>query len=392
MRRAFSLIVLTILLAHGSSAGPALAGTSPSWVRAWTSSLWEAKPEQRVAIDRQTIRASLRVGAAGSAIRIRLANDFASEPLRIGAVRVTTERGRSARVLFNSKTGGLIASDAPLLSDAVDVPVSAFESITISVYIDQAVALTSIHADRGDQTMISVRGDFTAAAVMPGTTMTATRPLLAGVDVLASTTRPVIVAFGDSITDNAGCSIDGATMCSWPDVLARRLSAARMRHVVVNQGIGGNRLVTRSTGPNAQARFDRDVLAIPGVSHVVILEGINDIRAAATTGVGAPELIDSYRQLIARAHEHGIKVIGMTVLPFGGNARYSDASEAVRQAVNNWIRTAGMFDAIVDLDAVVRDPANPQRLLDAYDSGDHLHPNARGEIAMGAAISLLLFM
>src|SRR5690606_31178538 len=195
------------------------------------------------------------------------------------------------------------------------------------------------------------------------------RPLLAGVDVLGKAARPVIVAFGDSITDNTGCAIDAVPICRWGDVLGRRLARAGKPHVVVTQAISGNRVISRGTGPSAVERFDRDVLTLPGVTHVVILEGVNDIGGSGRRrpgGTAAPtityeQLIDGYRKLVASAHRRGIKAIGMTILPFEGANYHTAAGEAMRMRVNDWIQTSGAFDAVVDMEKVVADPANPKR-------------------------------
>lgn len=384
--------IIAALAALCALAMPTGAMAKGKWVRAFTSSLWEAKADQAVNLDNQTIRAPVRIAAGGTSLRLRLGNDFSAAPLRIGGASIKAADGRIVRVTFNGgNAGALIPVSAPLISDPVALPVKAFDVVHISVHLPEKVALSGIHADRGDPTLISPAGDHTGAETFVPAAKTPMRPLIAGVDVDTKRPRPVIVAFGDSITDNAGCAVDAPTLCNWSDVLAQRLAKSGKRHVVVNQGIGGNRLFTPSVGQSAMARFDRDVLAIPHVSHVVFLEGINDLRAIEQTGIGPDELINVYRQLIARAHEHGIKAIGMTVLPFAGSNRYSAESDAARARLNEWIRTSRAFDAVVDLDKVIADPANPAAMLPAYDSGDHLHPGPAGEIAMGEAIPLTLF-
>ena len=373
-----------------SVAMPLSAADRGKWTRAWTSSLWEAKPDQRVEIDNQTVRTNVRVGTAGSAIRLRLGNDFSDAALRIGAASVRLPGGKAVKVTFNGgRPGSLIAPDAPLLSDPIPLPVKAFDVIEMSIYLPEKVALGAIHNDRGDPTSVSATGDFTQAATMSGATSDVIRPVFAGVDVLTPERPPIVVAYGDSITDNVGCADNAEPTCSWGTTLAHRLAAAGMSHVVLNQGIGGNQIFFKGGSDSAQTRFDRDVLAVPGVRYVVMLEGVNDIRPRMNA---EPEkLIDSYRQIIARAHEHDIKVVGMTVLPFGGHRKFTADAEAVRVRLNDWIRTSGNFDAVVDLAKVIADDGDATRMRSAYDSGDHLHPNAAGETAMGKAIPVEFF-
>jgi lysophospholipase L1-like esterase len=224
---------------------------------------------------------------------------------------------------------------------------------------------------------------------------------VSGIDVVADPSAASIVAFGDSITDGHGATTNGNDR--WTDVLARRLQASPItRNVgISNQGIGGNHLLTDGLGPNALARFDRDVLAPAAVRWVVVFEGINDLGGLARNGeVTPPEhaalvrrVLSAYEQIILRAYAHGLRVFGATLTPYVGSGYYHPGplSEADRQAVNAWIRAPGHFDAVIDFDSVVRDPQHPDRLLPAYDSGDHLHPSPTGYRAMGEAVSLMLF-
>jgi lysophospholipase L1-like esterase len=215
-------------------------------------------------------------------------------------------------------------------------------------------------------------------------------PFLVGVDVTNSAATGVIVTFGNSITDGTASTLDANRR--WPNVLAQRLlNSAESAKGVVNHGIGGNKVLTFGTGPSALARFDRDVLMTSGVTHIVLLEGINDIGASARDGVTAEDIIQGYRQLIDRAHDRGVMIIGATLTPAAPRAPYTPELEAKRVAVNMFIRTSGMFDGVIDFDAATRDPAHPTQFLPAYDSGDHLHPNDAGYTAMGEAIDLSLF-
>lgn len=379
-------------------AQPAPSATAPrrAWTPAWTASMWNAGKDAPV-VTNMTIRAAVKVGAGGDALRIRLSNEFGDEPLLIGAASVRAADGRSVAVTFAGARDTRIAAGAPAVSDAVALAVKAFEVVEISVYLPERATLSTVHGANGAPTQMAANGDHTAAASYPATARSDARPLIAGVDVLSPHARPVIVAYGDSITDNTGCPNDAVPACRWGDVLGRRLAQAGRRHVVVTQAISGNRVLSHGWGPSALARFDRDVLALPGVTHVVLLEGINDIGSGMVARRGqevpttAEALIAGYRQLIARAHNHGVKVIGATILPFKGAGYYAAERDAVRRQVNDWIRTGGAFDGFVDLERVVADPNDPARLADMMQGGDNLHPDGRGETAMGEAIPLTLF-
>lgn len=254
-------------------------------------------------------------------------------------------------------------------------------------------------------TYVSPAGDFAAEATLPVETTTESRYALAGVDVAVAEPIPVVVAFGDSITDGAFAS--SGMYGRWTDVLTERLAAdATLGPVaVVNLGTGGNQILAESSGAADMraafgeaglARFDRDVLGQPGVTHLIVLEGINDIGLASlfgdsATAPGASEIIGGLWQLAQRARAHGISPIGGTLAPFAGAVYFSPEGEATRSAVNAWIRAGGAFDPVIDFDAATRDPAQPTRLLPTYDPGDHLHPNDAGYRAMGEAVDLALF-
>ena len=376
-----------------------LVGAAPAadrWTRAWTASMWQAPADQVKTLDNVTIRSAVRVGMRGGQLRLRLANDY-GPALTIGAATLRLAGGKAVRVTFGGQAWVRVPEGAPLVSDPVALPVKAFDLVEVSLFFPDAAQPNTVHDVVGEQTLISPPGDHSDENFTPAEKWRL-RPLIAGLDVLGEKPRPVIVAFGDSITDNVGCANDAMPRCRWGDVLARRLAAAGMPHVVVTQAISGNRILAHGTGPSALARFDRDVLAIPGVSHVVLLEGINDIgnsgrevNGTARPRITAEQLIAGYRQLALRAHERGIKVYAMTILPYEG-AMYANATgEAMRVRVNQWIRTSGAFDAVIDMEKVVADPANPKRLAARLQGGDNLHPDGRGETAMGEAIDLKLF-
>jgi lysophospholipase L1-like esterase len=374
----------------------AAAPAGDHWTRAWTASMWQAPADQVKTLENVTIRSAVRVGTGGGQLRLRLANDY-GPALTIGAATVRLAGGQAVRVTFGGRGSVRVPEGAPLVSDPVALPVKAFDIVEVSLFFPEAVQPNTVHDVVGQQTLVSPPGDHTAEDFTPASKWRL-RPLIAGLDVLSARPRPVIVAFGDSITDNVGCANDAMPRCRWGDVLARRLTAAGMPHVVVTQAISGNRILAHGTGPSALSRFDRDVLAVPGVSHIVLLEGINDIgnsgrevNGTVRPVITADQLIAGYRQLALRAHERGIKVYAMTILPYVGAMYQTPAGEAMRAQVNQWIRSSKTFDAVIDMEKVVADPADPTRLAANIQGGDNLHPDGRGETLMGEAIDLKLF-
>jgi lysophospholipase L1-like esterase len=339
----------------------------------------------------------------GRRVRIELSNVFGSTPLGIGAAHIAmrdTESGvvpaSDRALLFGGKPASWIPPGATVISDAVNLDVPASSDLAVSIYIPDSAAADTMHAVGLHTTYISKEGDATAAPAIADATTTQSFYFLTSVDVAAPPDAAAIVTFGDSITDGAVSTPN--TDRSWPSFLARRLAASGGPNIaVLNQGISGNRLLRDGAGVNALARFDRDVLTQPGVKWLMILEGINDIGlglragAAATDTVSADDLIAALKQLLERAHEHGIQVIGGTLTPFEGAAYYSEAGETVRTTVNQWIRSPGTFDAVVDFDAATRDPEHPKQFRPGFNNGDHLHPNDAGYQAMADAIDLSIF-
>lgn len=343
----------------------------------------------------------------GRRVRIELSNAFGSAPLVIGAAHIALRDKDMAilwatdrALLFGGRPACSIPPGATEISDPVNLNVPAASDLAVSIYLPETATTDNMHAVGLHTTYISKEGDLTAMPILPVATTTQSFYFLTNVDVLAPPDSAAIVAFGDSITDGA-VSTPNADR-SWPSFLARRLQANGGANIaVLNQGISGNRLLRDGAGVNALARFDRDVLAQPGVKWLMILEGINDIGlglradAAASDAVSADDLIAALKQLIERAHEHGIKVIGGTLTPFEGAAYYSEAGETVRAAVNQWIRASsiggGGFDAVVDFDAATRDPEHPKQFRQGFNNGDHLHPNDAGYQAMAEAIDLSVF-
>lgn len=385
------------------------------WVGSWTSAMHapsagfgEEFPSQFFEFDKQTVRQIARISIGGDQVRVRLANTFGDVPLVIGAARLALRDAEeridpaSDRVLtFSGSPSVTIPPGALVVSDPVALAVPALSELAVSLSFPEPTTSTTVHAFSFQTNYFSPVGDFTAEAAMPVETTAQAWVFLTGIDVTVAEPTGVVVALGDSITDGAISTPD--TNQRWPDLLAERLlaDANQPPMAVLNAGIGGNRVLNdpiegfEFAGPNALARFDRDVLAQPGVTHLIVFEGINDIGLPSLAGdpaqfVSADELIAGLRQLAERAHEHGIVAFGATITPFEGSMVFSEEGEAIRQAVNDWIRTAGAFDAVFNFDAVVRDAGQPARLLPAFDSGDLLHPNDAGFRAMAESIDLAL--
>lgn len=395
-----------------------LVGASPnSWIATWASSPQAKGPnphEPLLSIDNQTVRERVRASVGGKQIRVRFSNEFGSTPLLIGSATAAVPTDASSvkqqsiqDITFEGRKSVTIPAGAPVLSDPITFPVTSGAEISISVYFPGRVTTPTLHAFAFKHAAVSQSGDFThAEKIEPATPSTAWISISA-VLVPAQPSERVVAAFGDSITDGDGSTVDADN--NWPSDLARRAAGAPNSSTlaVADEGIVGNRLLRDGDlfGINALARFDRDVLALPGITHVILLEGINDIcfpgakmdgqyLADPTEMRSAEEITDAYRQLISRAHARGLKIIGATLTPCEGvgiPGYYSDEKEATRRAVNKWIRTSGVFDAVIDFDAVVRDPNHPSRLLPKFASKDHLHPNPEGYKAMADSIDLNLF-
>ncbi|MCP2317101.1 Lysophospholipase L1 [Nocardia amikacinitolerans] len=400
------LLILLPFTAAGAAARPA---DPPGWTAAWATS--PHQPSRAFVSNwalegfaNQTLRQEIRVSEGGLSTRVRLTNRYGATPLKIAGATIARTEGAGgiqpeslSHLTVGLSPAFVIAPGADLVTDPVALPLNAFDTISITLYFAEPTGPATQHAQSIATTYRAAgdhRADPTAAAF---TATTPTWYYLAGVEVADLLPNPpAIVAFGDSITDGVGSTTDADNR--FPDELAERLAAAGTPRAVLNQGIGGNRVTVDSDwlGESALHRFQRDVLDQPGVGTVIILEGANDIGLSAgaanlsepPTPVSAEQLIAAHRELIGRARAAGLRVIGATILPFGGSPYDTPEGEAKRTAVNEWIRTSGEYDAVVDTAAVLADPANPSRLNPAFDSGDRLHPNDAGFRAMAQAVNL----
>ncbi|USX26169.1 SGNH/GDSL hydrolase family protein [Oxalobacteraceae bacterium OTU3CINTB1] len=375
----------------------------------WTTS-WYASPQATwgadfplptavpATLERQTVRETVRISVGGARVRIVLSNRYGDAPIIIGEARIARAgdtAGTARELTFGGKRAATIPAGAPLVSDPVDMRVGTLEKLAVSVYLPQATPLKTFHWG-AQQTGHIVDGNATGTETPKDAQAMHGRALLSAILVEAPNGKGIVVALGDSITDGNGSTPDRDRR--WPDYLAARLSADGV--AVVNAGISGARLLGDRMGVNAAARFEQDVLSQPGVKTVVILLGINDIGwpqsafAPDEPPMRAERMIAVYRQLIAQARVRGVRIVGATLLPFEGALRgtplegyFTPAKDAVRREVNQWIRESGEFDAVVDFDKALRDPARPARMLPRYDSGDHLHPGDAGYEAMAKEVA-----
>jgi lysophospholipase L1-like esterase len=382
------------------------------WVGSWAAS--QQVPETANLLDPElmrdaTLREVVHLSVGGAQIRVRVSNAFGAQPLHLTGVHVARpvsaagaaiEVGSDTAVMFNGTPDVTIPAGAEYVSDPVTFSVAALSSLAISIHYEEPpVGETGHPGSRA--TSYVVHGDAVSAANLPDAKTVDHWYQIAGVDVVGSEKAAAVVTLGDSITDGHGATTNGNDR--WPDVLAARMQAGKSTRMmgVLNQGIGGNRLLVDGLGPNALARFDRDVIAQTAVKCVILLEGVNDLGMLTRDHDASDEahkdlvkrIEGAYAQMIVRAHARGIRVIGATILPYGGSNYYHPGpqSEADRQAINAWIRDPGHFDGVVDFDQLTRDPAHPDRLSPTYDSGDGLHPGPAGYKSMGEAIPLKLF-
>ena len=376
----------------------------PQWVGTWAAAplLVEGGFNLRP-LSGVTLREIVHVSVGGPQLRVRFTNAYGADPLTIADAHVALSAGNGAiqpgidhAITFGGATSVNIPPGAEIFSDPVALAVPPLSDLAVSFYLPPQVMRAETFHDFADQDNFLANGDVSTAQDLPQPTKFSSWYFLDGIDVSAVAGSRAIVALGDSITDGS-LSTPNANR-RWPDVLAARLHEdPNLKNVaVLNEGIGGNRVLNQDYGPSALARLDRDVLAQSGVRYVIVLESINDIGSlerpqAPYDEITAQQLEMALKQIAGAAHEHGIKAIGATLTPYGGAFYYSDKGEQIREAVNDWIRTSGTFDGVADFDKATRDPQDPNRFNPAYDSGDHLHPKDAGYKAMGEAIDLSLF-
>jgi len=335
-------------------------------------------------------------------VRIVLSNAFGTAPIEIGAGNIALRDKDSSLVTSSVKpltvagaSTFTVLAGATLVTDPIDLAVPPVSDLVIDLYVPNDLGISpspvTTHNGASQTNFVSETGNHSGVTNLPVNARSGAWFMIARVEVMAPAGTAAVVTFGDSITDGARSTAD--TNNRWPDQLARRLAARKGGGVaVLNAGISGNRVLGDGAGVSALARFDRDVLMQTGVTHVVVMEGINDIGIARNNpSPSADDLIAGHKQLIDRAHARGLKIYGATLTPYEGAAYYSPEGEAKRQALNNWIRTSKAYDGVIDFDMVTRDPAAPTKFLPAYDSGDHLHPGDAGYKAMGDAVDLALF-
>lgn len=384
---------------------------SATWVGSWSSAQLLAEGDKVLPMEFKrdvTLRQIVRLSIGGSTLRLRISNVFGTEPLHVRALHVARpfllpssqiDPASDRAVTFNERANAVIPAGGELTSDPVTFAAEPLSSLAVTMQIETVPVQQTTHVASHTTSYLATKVPASASKLSDAESVDHWY-FLSGIDVLTRE-GSAIVAFGDSITDGSGSTKNGNDR--WTDILAERLqrSAAHRSFAVLNVGIGGNRLLLDGNGPNAVARFDRDVLARSGVRYLIVLEGINDL-GMLTRDAAVPDnqhedlvrrMINAYREIVTRARTHGIKVIGGTLLPFAGFEYYHPGAlnERDRQQINAWIRTPGNFDAVVDLDKVMADPERPDRLKSEYDSGDHIHPSAAGYRAMGEAIAFKLF-
>ncbi len=401
-----SFVILSLVVASAStyaddSHGQSLWDRDQHWVGTWVTS-----PESgTTSFNSQTLRLIVHVSLGGDDIRIRLSNAYGTTSLTIGAAHIAL-RSTGAQIVpdsdrvltFSGQSSITIPQGALIVSDPVELAVPALGDLAVSVYLPGNTGPATFHAEGKQTSYISPTGDFTGSIALPTSSTTLSSFFLTNVEVKASNDGRAIVTLGDSITDGTASTPDSNHR--WPNFLADRLQASHHDQDlgVLDQGISGNRILHDIAGTNALARLDRDVLSQTGVKYVTVLLGINDIGfsgipAFSSQVVSADDIIAGLTQIIERAHARGLRIYGCTLTPFEGTfpGYYTPEGEVKRETVNEWIRTSDAYDAVIDFDKAVRDPSHPTRMLAAYDSGDHLHPNDAGYMAMANAIDLSLF-
>ena len=410
----FSSIFVLLVAASCSWAQAGLQRSSKGqvWVSSWGASQQVPEPQNALPADDlrdATVREIFHMSIGGTALRVHLSNAFGTEALHFTSVQIARPLSPSSSAIdvtsarplkFAGNADVTVPPGAEFISDPLEFPVAPLSDVAVTFYLDLPPVRETGHPG-SRETSYYVHGDFVSAPNLEEPKHVDHWYQVSEIDVQAGPGAAAVVALGDSITDGHGATTNGNDR--WTDVLAQRLQGSpKTRNIAVsNQGIGGNHLLTDGLGPNVLARFDRDVLAPASARWVIVLEGVNDLGGLARNGEVPPaehaalvqRVLAAYNQIIERAHAHGLRVFGATITPYVGSNYYHPGplSEADRQAVNQWIRALGHFDAVIDFDAVVRDPQHPDQLLPNFDCGDHLHPSPAGYKAMGEAIALDLF-
>jgi lysophospholipase L1-like esterase len=406
--RRLSVLAPAILMGFGLTAASHATPSAPPphWVGTWATSPFGGDPWHTIpTLVDSTLREIVHTSIPGKALRVRFTNEFGTEPLRIDAATIALSAGESSlqpdslhTLTFGGQASMVIPPGAEAVSDPVAMATPAFANLAISFYLPlQQISNVSVHSGAQQVNYIQAGSNVVSAPTLTGAAAVGSWYFVKGVDVEPLAPHAAaVVAYGDSITDGAYATDNENHR--WPDYLAVRLhnDPATAHLSVLDEGIGGNCVLITCVGPNALARFDRDVLSQSGVKYVIVLESINDIGTLHDPNrpnykLTAEDLEQGLRQIVARAHEHGIKVFGATLTPYQGAGYYTDRGEQIREAVNDWIRTGGAFDGVIDFDKATRDPAHPLVYAPAYDSGDHLHPKDAGYAAMANSIDLSLF-
>jgi len=413
MKTNLRILAFAILCLSWTTSG--LAKSKPAggeWVASWASSQQIPEPHNALNPDdlhNATLRQIVHLSLGGAMLRVHISNAFGTMPMRFTSVHIARplspaeariDAATDKALTFSGKPDVTVPAGAEYISDAIAYLLAPLSDLAISLHLDEPPAQQTGHPGSRATSYLQ-HGDSVSSADLPGAKKIEHWYWIAGVDVNASKNSATIVVLGDSITDGHGVTTNGNDR--WTDFLAKKLQAnPKTRSLsVLNHGIGGNHLLTDGLGSNALSRFDRDILAQAGVHFLIVLEGVNDLgklsregeRPKADHDALVQQMIGAYEQIILRAHNHGIRVYGATILPYVGSGYYHPApeNEADRLAVNQWIRQPGHFDAVIDFDKVMADPAQPDRMLPAYGGGDHLHPGPTGYKAMGEAVPVDLF-
>jgi len=404
LKRRLGAVAIMVFFFAVSGACSAQKAKHPQWVGTWATSPMLAEGGFHVVpFSGVTLREIAHISTGGKQVRVRFTNEFGLDQLTIADAHVALSGGGGAikpetdhALTFDGAASVSIPPGAAIYSDPVTLDAAPLSDVAVSFYLPAQVMRAETYHDFADQDNYMVDGDQAGAAALDDAKKLESWYFFDGIDVANAGDGSAIVALGDSITDGAHSTRNGNDR--WPDVLAARLQADHSLSDVgvLNEGIGGNRVLNDGTGPSAVARIDRDVLAQDGARSVIVLESINDIGrlkhlTAPEDDVTAQMLEAGLKEIAEAAHEHGMRVFGATLTPYGGAGYYSAKGEQVREAVNEWIRQSRTFDGVIDFDKITRDPQDPNQFNPLYDSGDHLHPNDAGYKAMGDGIDLALF-